>query len=198
MDDRTAELRDVFLSVTDEEAVTEQQTEGRGSLVADREVETQLRAVIEEMQEQFSFSTTLSEDELLCVVEGFFEGTTDSELAERLGVSRRTVFRARMDLHLVRDRDAEAPFALSDLRELLLSDASAASAAEELDVSESTVRRYARVLRAHDDARRVSDRFYSAFADAFVEAGLDDSLTADVTRDGLDDATAGMENNLSF
>lgn len=199
MDEKTAELRDIFIDVTDEETVTESQEAARGSLTADEAGgDAAIEEVVAEMRDAYDFATDLSDAELRAVVRGFYEGDTDTAVAERLGVSRRTVFRARLDLHLVRDRDTDAPFDLTDLRELLEGERTIAEVADALDVAESTVRRYRRVLRAREESRRVSNRYRAAFEDALGDVTLAQRMTEEVTEDGLEDAADGMETNVSL
>jgi transposase len=199
MDEKTEELRDIFMNVTDEATVTERQEDARGSLTGDgRDAEEHLRGVVADMREATSFSTDLDDEALVRVVRGFYEGESDTEIAEALDASRSVVFRARMDLHLVRDRDTDAPFDLADLRDLLAEDWSVEDLADELDVSTSTVRRYTRVVETQAAARRVSNRYRSAFEEAFTDAELSTNMTGDVKQDGLDDALDGMETDVSF
>ena len=198
MNKKTEELRDLFVSVTDEETVTERQQESRGSLAEERDSSERLGEIIARMREEYEFATELADSELATVVEGFYDGRADSALAEELGISRRTVFQARLDLHLIRDRDTDAPFDIADLRNLLVEGATTGEIAEELDVSESTVRRYRRLVTAQNEARQVSDRFRSEFEDVLVDAELGEHLTMDMKDDGLEDATEGMESNVSF
>lgn len=196
MDDKTEELRDIFMDVTDEDTVTEPQEEGRGSLAdeqSDEDVEAGIRSVIEEMRERYEFDTDLGDEALARVVRGYFEGDSDTEIAEAIDADRRAVFRARLDLQLLRDRDTDAPFEMADLRDLLVDDVPVSGIAEELDASESTVRRYRRVLRAQHEARQVSHRFRAEFEDQFTDAELSEQMTSDVKEDGLEEATEGME-----
>ncbi|WP_255194796.1 conditioned medium-induced protein 4 [Halorarius litoreus] len=199
MDEKTRELRDIFMDVTDEATVTERQEAARGSLTGEtRDVESRLREVVADMREAVGFDTGLDDAALVRVVRGFYEGESDAAIAEALDVARTTVFRARMDLHLFRDRDTDAPFDLGRLREGLAAEQSTDELAAELDVSASTVRRYARVVETQDAARRVSNRYRSAFDEVFTESDLSGNLTGDAKRDGLDDALDGMESNVSF
>lgn len=198
MNDKTEELREIFVDVTDEETVTEQQEESRGSLSGDGVSAERLGEIVAQMREKYDFDTALSDAELVTVVEQFYSGASDSAIADELDVSRRDVFGARLDLHLIRERDIDAPFDLTDLRDLLAADASNATIAAELDVSASTVRRYRRVVEAQHKSRRVSDRFRSEFEDAVTEADMGEQFTTDINDDGLDDATDGMETDVSF
>ncbi|MFC7229456.1 conditioned medium-induced protein 4 [Salinirubellus salinus] len=200
MDEKTAELRDIFVNVTESETVTERQEEARGSLAGDvpEDREERIHETIAELRERCAFDTTLDDDALVTVVVGFFEGESDTDIAAALDEDRRTVVRARLALHLLRDRDTDAPFDLERLRSLL-ADGSVADAAAELDVSESTVRRYRRVLDAQAEERRVSGRFRAEFEDLFTDAAAE-QLTADVKESGLEDATedAESESNVSM
>jgi predicted transcriptional regulator len=103
-----------------------------------------------------------------------------------------------LDLHLIRDRDTDAPFDLATLRDLLDDGRSTGEIADALEVSESTVRRYRRVVEAQKEARRVSDRFRSEFEDALLEAGMGEEFTDEMADDGLEEATEGTETNVSF
>lgn len=197
MDEKTEQLREIFMDVADDGTVTERQEAGRGSLSDDDDaVAERVAAVIAEMRDRYEFATELDDDALVRVVRGYYEGETDTDIAEAVDTSRDAVFRARLDLHLLRERDTDAPFELSALRRRLDDGASVTEAADELDVSESTVRRYRRVVEAQDEARRASERFRSAFEDAVGAIG--DRMTEDAKEDGLEDATDGMETNVSF
>ncbi|WP_273838301.1 conditioned medium-induced protein 4 [Halococcus sp. PRR34] len=223
MDEKTEELRDIFVDVTDESTVTERQEDTPGSLARDEPAAERVEGVVASMRERYDFDTDLPDAALADLVEGFYDGLDDAALAERAAeaaneddadeetgsdvseaetteppdLSRRDVFRARMDLHLVREADTDAPFALGDLRDRLTNDESIDEIAADLDAAESTVRRYRRVLETQAERRRVGDRFREEFDEILADADLA-SLTEDVTRDGLDDATDGMENDLSF
>ncbi|MFB6095321.1 MAG: ArsR family transcriptional regulator [Halodesulfurarchaeum sp.] len=195
MDEKTAELRDIFLDVAEDATVTESQEDTRGSLSRDGDVHEELREVVAEMREDLGFDTTLSDDELATVVEGFYEGESDTEIARNLGDESlsKTVGRARVDLHLVRDRDLEAPFSLETLQEYMDEDLTVSEIAEHLDVSPSTVRRYKHVVETQRERRRLSDRYREAFEDVLQDRELAERLTASLQETGLEGATEGQE-----
>lgn len=200
MDEKTEQLRDIFMEVADDATVTEQQEESRGSLADDRSVEDQLRAVVETMQTQYDFRTSFSIDELTTIIERFYAGDNDTEIARHLGDESlsKTVSRARIDLHLVTDRDTDAPFDLDRLRDLLETDQPMTQIADELGVSESTVRRYRHIVDIQSERRVIGDRYREEFEHILEDRGLSDRLTADIQQTGLEDATEGMETNVSF
>ncbi|UPV75668.1 conditioned medium-induced protein 4 [Halorussus limi] len=200
MDEKTAELRDIFMDVTDESTVTERQEETHGSLSSETAIDDRLADVVGRMRDRYDFGTTLSDEDLVTVIRRFYAGDSDAEIARELGDASlgETVARARIDLHLVRDADEDAPFDLDDLRELLDADASTGECADELDVSESTVRRYRRVVETQQERRTVNDRFRNEFENVLQDRELSDRMTEGVEEDGLDDATEGMETNVSF
>ena len=106
MDNKTQELRDIFLDVADEETVTESQEAERGSLTGDdRPVDGRLRGVLEVMREKFTFAAELSDEEYCELVRLFYDGADDGEIAAALSRSPEEVFAARLDLHLIRDDD---------------------------------------------------------------------------------------------
>jgi hypothetical protein len=159
--ERVRSLRELYASVATESTFTEHQEAARGAVPDDRDVETGLRELIAEMRARYGFRSGLDDAALAAVVRGFYAGSSDGEIAERLGVRAGQVARARRNLHLFRPADTDAPFDLVALREALSAGATAAEAAGELGVPESTASRYAGVLRRRADARR-SGYYYPA------------------------------------
>jgi len=200
MDEKTEELRDIFIDVTDESTVTERQEQTHGSLSSEADLRERLEAVVARMRERYDFGTTLSDEELATVVRGYYAGDSDAEIARELGDASlgKTVARARVDLHLLRDADTDAPFDLDELRDLLDEEASTADRADALDVSGSTIRRYRRVIETQREMQTVNDRFTDEFENILRDRELSDRMTEAAQEDGLDDATEGMETNVSF
>ena len=139
MDEKTADLRDLFVETTGEETVTESQSTPRGSLGSDRDeaaVDERLTAIVEEMRERDAFASSLSVPDLRRVVRAFFDpeaagadagswsAEADAALAASLDsdVDADEVFRARMDLHLVSDADRDGPVPYDRLRRRLSAD----------------------------------------------------------------------------
>lgn len=168
MDDKTAELRDIFLDATGGEGtVTERQAERRGSLVDVDDPETvdaRLRDLVAAMRERYDFETDLDPDGYVRLIRGFYDGEDDATLADALGVDTDTVFRARLDCHLVR-KDDEGTAAVEASRE--------------------------RAVRAND-------RFRDAFTDLLTDADLSGRLASDSREDGLREATEDIETDVSF
>lgn len=195
MDEKTDELRDIFQSITDTDTVTEPQEPGRGSLASEESVREDLEAVVSRMDAELGFDTTLSTEDLVTVVERYYEGDSDREIADALGDEslERTVARARLDLHIVRDEDREARFSLDELRERLDADESVQSIADALDTKPTEVRFYTRVIETERERRRVADRYREAFEDALQDRDLAERLTSSVEETGLEEATADQE-----
>ncbi|WP_144905017.1 conditioned medium-induced protein 4 [Halobellus captivus] len=251
MDEKTAELRDLFVETTGEETVTESQSAARGSLASDRDeeaVDTELDHVIETMRERYDFASSLSTPDLRRIVRAFFDpdvagvdagswsDAADAAVASSLSaavdsessavdVDAETVFRARMDLHLVSDADRESPVPYERLRELvsdrspdvadesLAAELSAATdvgidvaadadvdvaADADVDVDADAVRRYRRVVEADLESRQANHRFRDAFTDLLTDADLSTRLAEDARRDGLKDATEDIETDVSL
>ncbi|MFB6083807.1 MAG: conditioned medium-induced protein 4 [Halorientalis sp.] len=200
MDEKTEELRDIFVDVTDEETVTESQQEGPGSLAdADEETVTaRVEAVVERMADRYDFSTDLDTATLVEIVRGFYDGEDDAALADALALDPEAVFRARMDLHLLDDGDTEFPFGLAALREARSEAADPATLADELDTDPGTVERALLVADTQDEIRRVSGRFRSEFEDAIPDAALSIRLTDSAQEDGLEEAAEDIETDTQF
>jgi len=200
MDEKTEQLRDIFVDVADEETVTEQQKEERGSL-ADTDsgaVDDRLAEVIGEMRQRYGFETDCETTTLVQIVRGFYEGADDETVASELDLDPETVWIARMDLHLVGESDTDAPFELARLRDLLVEDADEESIAAELDADEETIDHYRRVAATQNRARRASQRYRTAFEEILTDADLSVRHTASVQEDGLEEATEDMEVDVSF
>lgn len=197
MDEKTEELRDIFVNVTDESTVTERQEDLRGSLAREGAPTERTERVVRAMAERYAFETDLAVETLVELVEAFYGGAGDGNLAETIEESHHAVFRARMDLHLVREADTEAPFELNALRERLEHEDSVGEIAADLEVAESTVRRYRQVVETQTERRTVGDRFREAFNEIYLDTDLA-AHTDDVTRDGLEEATDGLESDVSF
>jgi hypothetical protein len=198
MDDKTEELRDIFLDVADDETVTETQEEGRGTLAGDGPpVEERLRDVVERMRDRFDFATDLETDTYVEVVRRFYDGQADEQIAVDCDLDRATVFQARADLHLVRDDDA-ADVDLSEISERVADGADPLSAAATLGYDEATAERAAEVLRAQNASRRVSQRYRSEFEEIMTDADMAVRLTASAQDDGLEEATEDIETDVQF
>ncbi|MFB6198320.1 MAG: conditioned medium-induced protein 4 [Halobacteriaceae archaeon] len=200
MNEKTEELRDIFMEVADDETVTERQQETHGSLASEEAVEERLGEVINQMRQDLDFGTTLSDDDLVTVVRRFYAGDSDTEIARNIGDPSlsKSVARARTELHLLRESDTDAPFDFEEFEDELQSEASTAELADEFNVSESTVRRYRRVAEARNEIRIVNDRYRDEFENILQDRELTDRMTEQVQEDGLAEATEGQETDVSL
>ncbi|MFC6826892.1 conditioned medium-induced protein 4 [Halopelagius fulvigenes] len=203
MDEKTAKLRDIFIDATGSDTVTESQEEGPGSLVDDgddRRVTERVGELVSRMRDRYEFESGLGDADLKRVVFGFYEGADDDEIAAELDADAdaETVFRARMDLHLVGEADRDAPFEFDDLRSLVAEGADDEACAANLDADAETVARYRRVVEATAEATRANHRFRDEFEELLTDAELSSRLDVDAHHDGLRDATEDIETNVSF
>jgi hypothetical protein len=245
MDEKTAELRDIFVEATGSETVTERQAEARGSLAdAGGEDVAGVRELVERMRERYEFETDLDDDALVRVVRTFHaEGTEageaaaanatdvsgeddgggggdgdgatdaadaadasealadedlDAALADALGVDPETAFAARMDLHLVRPADRDAPVPYDELRRRVVDGDADADVAAALGTDEDVVAHYRRVVEADLASTRANDRFRDGFEDRLTDSGLSASHARDAREDGLREATEDIETDVSL
>lgn len=200
MDDKTQELRDIFLDVSEEETVTESQEDTHGSLASDDEIDDRIVETIDRMREDFDFQTDLADDTLVALVRAYYSGNDDEEIAATLDadVTPEEVRAARLDLHLLRPEDTEVDFDLTALREHLEADTPVDEIADDLDVDEATVEEYRDVLHVRTIIQRSNARYPIEFEDALQDTQIADRLTHDTREDGLEEATEGQEVDVSF
>jgi len=216
MDEQTEHLRDVFLEATGEATVTERQESSPGSLV-DRDETTvtdRVVALVETMRERESFEAGLSTAAYERVAREVFDGESDEAIADAFetreasdrhgdtdeAIDAETVRRARFDLHLVRASDRETAASYPVLRRLLADDPdrSAKACARRLDVPVEAVERALPAARADLASARANDRFRDEFRSLLTDADLSDSHAATAREDGLREATADIETDVSL
>ncbi|MEZ3116755.1 conditioned medium-induced protein 4 [Halobaculum sp. MBLA0147] len=197
MDEKTAALRDIFVETTGEETVTEGQSESPGSLV-DEPDDERVRETLRRVRETVGFETDLSVGAYERVVRGVFDDESDAEIAAALDVDEATVRRARLDCHLVREGDRDAPFSLDRLRRLVDDDVPLADRAETLGADEATVAHYSAVVAAELASRRVNHRFRDALTELLSDAPLSDQFATDAREDGLREATEDIETDVKL
>jgi flagellar motility protein MotE (MotC chaperone) len=198
MDEKTEELRDIFLDATGADTVTERQEETRGSLAggSDAATDERLADLVATMRDRFDFRTGLDDPALVTLLRRFFDDATDAEIAADLGTTDGEVFAARMDLHLVTDAD-HTP--VDDVvRPLVVDGADVETCVEAVDADPETVRRAYRVAESEAAAARASHRFRDEFADLLADEGLSARLASDARRDGLEEATEDLETDVSL
>lgn len=199
MDDKTAELRDIFIDATGSDTVTESQSESPGSLTdGETDVTERLDELVDRMRERYQFETDLDNEALCHLLRGYHDEQTDRKIAAKLETSAETVFEARLDLHLVRDADREGPLNLDDLRQLIVEDVPLADRADRLDVTEETARHYSAVVAADLRSTRANSRFRDEFAELLTDSDLTAQLARDAREDGLKEATEDIETDVSF
>jgi hypothetical protein len=198
MEEKTEQLRDIFLEVADEESVTETQAEQRGSLIRTESVDDRLSGVVGRMRERFDFRTDLEDESLVAIVERFYDGETDAEMADALEVSPDQVFTARTDLHLLRDEETAVDrSAVREHDEPEASNAEIATAlGDGVDVDE--VARARRALEARREARLVSHRFRTEFEEVLTDADVAVQFTTRAQDDGLEEAAEDIETDVEF
>ncbi|WP_435072851.1 hypothetical protein [Halorubrum sp. HHNYT27] len=222
MDEKTAELRDIFVETTGSDTVTERQAESPGTLT-DRDeaaVRERLRELIAAMRERYDFSTALDDATYARIARARFDldddaaiaaaltagddadyGGDDTDGPEPVAVDADTVRSARFDLHLVREADRQvedAPFEYADLKSLTAEGRSIVDCAEALDADPDTVAKYARVARVDLTSTRANDRFRDEFRDLLTDADIEGNHAETAREDGLKEATEDIETDVSL
>lgn len=179
MEDKTEELRDIFLDVSDGEktVVDRQQGDyppdyGESNNEDSESVDDRIEAVISDIEES-GLETSLSRAELVEVVRGYFTGLSDQEIATSVGDSSldKTVRRARVQLHLFRAEDFDAPMEWGEFRSCIREGMTVRDCADRFDVGKSTVGWYRRVVVAQNEAIDQEWRNYIQFREVIFEDG---------------------------
>ncbi|OYR42575.1 MULTISPECIES: hypothetical protein [unclassified Halorubrum] len=220
MDEKTAELRDIFVETTGSDTVTERQAESPGTLT-DRDeaaVAERVRELVAAMRERYDFSTDLDDATYARIARGHFELDDDAAIAaalaegdaaesdavdasEPVDVDPETVRDARFDLHLVRDADREvddASFDYADLKSLTAEGRSIVDCAAALGADPDPVAKYARVARVDLTATRANDRFRDELRDLLTDAEIEGNHAETAREDGLKEATEDIETDVSL
>ncbi len=199
MEEKTEELRELFLDVTDEETLTESQEDSRGSLTGESEpVDERLEAVIAQLDEKFGVQTSLSDDQECQLVRLFYAGESDAAIASSLDIPVADVFDARMALLLVREADIPEPELGREHQRELLAEGTVETVAEETGLETAVVERAKEALTADERSGRVSHRFRIEFEEILTDADLTVRFTVGAHEDGLEDATDGAEVDVEF
>lgn len=103
--DRTKELRDILTSYGDVWTFTESQEAPVGELLADEEIDHDLRAVVGEMRQRYAFASTLDDETFAKLVRRFYAGDDDTRLATGLDETEAAVRTARFDAHLFHENE---------------------------------------------------------------------------------------------
>jgi hypothetical protein len=226
MDEKTAELRDIFVETTGSDTVTERQAESPGTLT-DRDeaaVDERVRELVAAMRERYDFSTDLDDAAYARIARGRFEFDDDAAIAaalaegddvvragdasdpsddtpEPVDVDPDTVRDARFDLHLVREADREvddAPFEYADLKSLTAEGRSIVECAAELGAEPDAVAKHARVARVDLTSTRANDRFRDELRDLLTDAEIEGNHAETAREDGLQEATEDIETDVSL
>lgn len=199
MDDKTAELRDIFIEATGSDTVTESQSESPGSLTdTDRDVSDRLEELIGRMRERYDFETTFDDENLSQLVQAYYTDHSDREIAAELDADAEDVFAARLDLHLVSEADRNAPFDLDEFRRLVVEDVPLEKRADQFDITDATAEHYSQIVEADLRSTRANDRFRDEFTELLTDSDLTGQLARDARKDGLKDATEDIETDVSF
>ena len=214
MDEKTSELRDLFVETTGAETVTERQAASRGTLT-DRDeaaVDAQVRDLVAAMRERYDFSADLDDATYARIARGRFEADDDEAIAAAVNesgeadapsttVDAATVRDARLSLHLVCDRDrdtGDAPFEYAEIKRLTAAGRSIVECADALGADPDTVAKYARIARVDLTSIRANDRFRDGFRDLLTDADIEGSHAETARNDGLEAATEDMETDTNL
>ena len=197
MEEKTSQLRDIFMDVADEATVTEEQQETPGTLTGDTPIDDRLDSLIAQMQDRYAFHSDLSPETYRAIARAVYDEQDDGQIATSLDVDEDTVFAARLDLHLLTAADRDGPIPIDTVRKHILQDDTDDIAAQ-FDTDPEILDRTIAVAETDIAMRQANYRFRDALDDILGDGDVAEHFTDDVTDDGLRDATEGMEIETSF
>jgi len=226
MDEKTSDLRDLFVETTGSGTVTERQAESRGTLTDrdDAVIDERVRELVAAMRERYDFSTDLDDATYARIARGRFEKDDDEAVATALdekreadgdderseaGLARKphpssTRDRPRRAVRpppRPREADREVDddaFDYADLKRLTAEGRSIVECADALDADPDAVAKYARVARVDLTSTRANDRFRDEFRDLLTDADIEGSHAETARNDGLEEATKDMETDTNL
>jgi len=187
MSDKTDQLRDLFLKISTNTKVVEKQATQHGTLKGSTEIERALREVVSEMVGRYNVQTKLTLDQLATTVRLFYNGLSDTEIAEQLGdrALNKTVSRARIKLQLFRESDLVLPFDKDEFMQLIVAGYSVKETSEKLDVAPSTVSEYKSIFNCLK--AKEQDGYTKIFEEILSDQEVSEMMVAHITKDGLQD-----------
>jgi len=215
MDEKTSDLRDLFVETTGSGTVTERQAESRGTLTDrdDAVIDERVRELVAAMRERYDFSTDLDDATYARIARGRFEKDDDEAVATALdekreadGDDERSEAGAGSKPHpsSTRDRPRRAVRPpprprgrpRGRRRRVRLRGPEAADrrggrsiveCADALDADPDAVAKYARVARVDLTSTRANDRFRDEFRDLLTDADIEGSHAETARNDGLEE-----------
>ncbi len=187
MSDKTDQLRDLFLKISTNTTVVEKQATQHGTLKGSAELERALREVVSEMVGRYNIQTKLTLDQLATTVRLFYNGLSDTEIAEQLGdrALNKTVSRARIKLQLFRESDLALPFDKDEFMQLVIAGCSVKETSEKLDVAPSTVSEYKSIFDCLE--AKEQDGYTKIFEEILSDQEVSEKMVAHISKDGLQD-----------
>lgn len=123
---------------------------------------------------------------------------TNANADTSANINAATVSQARFDLHLVGAADRAVPVSYEALLERVAAGDDAAACAAALAVDVAAIEAALPAARADVASARVNDRFRDEFRALFTDADLSESHAKTAREDGLAEATADLETDVSL
>lgn len=103
MDEKTEELRDIFMSVSDDETLVEEQKEK--AITATQSAEERMEDVIGTLQSEHDVELREEMTTVIEIVKEYFQDRSDEEIADELDTPEDAVAHDRITLHLFHESD---------------------------------------------------------------------------------------------
>ena len=182
------ELLNLFSNLTNKTKIVEERSTLHGTLRDQEAVEREIALIMHEIKDRGIFKTSLEPIQLARIINMYYAGKNDTEIARSLGDEKlsKTISRARIQLKLFRDNDFKMPFKESQLRDYQRRGMTQKDIAERLGISPTSLREYTNILDMRDNT--VLDPYLERIQDVLHDRDLSEKMASALQEDTFGEA----------
>ncbi|HJJ36473.1 MAG TPA: helix-turn-helix domain-containing protein [Methanocorpusculum sp.] len=182
------ELLNLFSSLTNKTKIVEERSTLHGTLRDQEAVEREIALIMHEIKDRGIFKTSLEPIQLARIINMYYAGKNDTEIARSLGDEKlsKTISRARIQLKLFRDNDFKMPFKESELRNLQKKGMTQKDIAQKLGISPTSLREYSNILDMRDNT--ALNPYLERIQDVLHDRDLTEKMASTLQEDTLGEA----------
>jgi len=187
------ELLNLFSSLTNKTKIVEERSTLHGTLRDQEAVEREIALIMHEIKDRGIFKTSLEPIQLARIINMYYAGKNDTEIARSLGDEKlsKTISRARIQLKLFRDNDFKMPFKESELRSLQKKKLTQKEIAQKLGISPTSLREYSNILEMRDNTMLTP--YLERVQDVLHDRDLTEKMASALQEDTLGEAIDAAE-----
>ncbi len=182
------ELLNLFSTLTNKTKIVEERSTLHGTLRDQEAVEREIALIMHEVKDRGIFKTSLEPIQLARIINLYYAGRNDTEIARSLGDERlsKTISRARIQLKLFRGNDFKMPFKEEELRKLQKKGMTQKDIAKNLGISATSLREYTNILDMRDC--KILDPYLERVLDVLHDRDLTEKMASALQEDTFGEA----------